>query len=367
MGITRFAPGDADEVAAWWRQRFGEGWLEPERNAWLYERNPCIGEDGPGPWICRREGEIVGQQGEVPFDLQVGPDVHRASWGVDLEVDESWRLRGVGPALIATFLEARRIVCCLDMSDEGFAAFKGAGCVDLGTVPVYRRPLVARRAVRMSGVPRVVQRLGPVMAPLLGVLDAALAASVRLRGARLVPVPRFDERVDDVWAAARPCYGVLARRDRAALTWRIDQRPDRDLLRRYYLTRRGRTLGYVVLRPSTSSDEPTVVVVDYLAPPRWVAPLLLAAGRAARRDGAVALSVKTRNPQADRALRRAGFVRRQLDHDRARRAMVHCAGDTAVDTGGDAGARALAARLHDADAWFFTATDSNLEFAGAPG
>jgi hypothetical protein len=365
VGITRFEPknaDEADEVAAWWRERFGEVWLEPARNAWLYEKNPCLGDDGPGPWICRRKGAIVGQQGEVPFDLQLGPEVHRASWAVDLEVDEGWRLKGVGPALIATLLEARPIVCSLDLSDEGYAAFKGAGAFDLGTVGVYRRPLDPRRVVRMAGVPAIVQRLAPVVAPVARLLDGALAASVRLRGAKLVAIDRFDERVDDVWDAAHPFYGALARRDLAALAWRIDERADRDRLLRYYLVRRGRTLGYVVLRPSASADERTVVVVDYLAPPRWVAPLLLLAGRAAHREhGAVAMSVKTRNVQADRSLRLAGFVNRRMGHDHDRRFMVNT-----LDEGERAVPAEVVARLHDTDGWFVTGTDSNLEFAAAP-
>jgi GNAT superfamily N-acetyltransferase len=356
VGIARYQPGtdDPDELAAWWLETFGAVWLDGERNAWLYEQNPCIGDDGPGPWLCRRDGRIVGQQGEVPFDLQVGSTLRRAVWAVDLSVDEAWRLRGVGPALIATLLEHNSIACMLDLSDEGYAAFLGAGCVDLGSLPVYRRPLDPRRALQMAGVPATVRRLGPVAVPALRLADALTGALLRLAGARLVPVERFDHRVDDVWAAVHEAYPVLARRDLAALAWRIDERPDRDRLQRYYLVRRGRTIGYVVLRPTVSSGEPAVVVVDYLAPPRWVTPMLLLAGRVARRAGAVALSVKTRNPRADRALRTTGFVRRRLDHDQERRIMVHCAE-----------APEVAAVLHDPDAWFFTSTDSNLEHAGA--
>lgn len=354
VGITRHRPGDpgeADEVAAWWREVFGPGWLAPERNRWLYEQNPCLGDEGPGPWLCRRDGKIVGQQGEVPFDLQVGGEIHRAAWAVDLHVDEAWRLRGVGPALITTLLERNAIVCMLDLSDEGYAAFQGAGCTDLGAVPIYRRPLDARRALHMSGAPAGLQRFGPVVAPVLRLADALAGAAVRLAGARLVPADRLDERVDEVWAAARPHYPVMARRDLAALAWRIDQRPDRDRLRRYFLVRRGRAVGYVVLRPTVSSGEASAVVVDYLAPPQWVAPLLLAAGRSARRrDGAVALSVKTRNERADRALRAAGFVPGALGHDRRLQLMVHCAEDGEVS-----------ALIHQPGAWLITSTDSNLE------
>ena len=360
VGITRHQPDQpaaAAELADWWRATYGEVWLDPHRNAWLYEQNPCLGDDGPGPWICRRDGKIVGQQGEIPFDLQTGAGAacERAVWAVDLEVDPAWRLRGVGPALMATLLEQRPIVCLLDLSDDGYAAFHGAGCADLGRLAVYRRPLDPRRALRMGGVPASLRRLGPVVVPALRLVDGLLTAAIRATGAKLVPVDRFDERVDQVWAAARTAYPVMARRDLAALAWRIDQRPDRDRLQRFYLVRRGRPLGYVVLRPTTSSGQPASVVVDYLAPPRWVAPLLLAAGRVARGEGAVSLSVKTRNARADRSLRLAGFVRRPLEHDEDLRMMVYCANRPE-----------LAAQLEDRDAWFVTSTDSNLEFAGGP-
>jgi GNAT superfamily N-acetyltransferase len=367
VGITRHRPGDggeARELAAWWLSRFGAGWLAPERNAWLYERNPCVGPDGPGPWVCRRDGRIVGQQGEVPFDLSVGGELRPAVWAVDLEVDEAHRLRGVGPALIATLLEARPIVAMVDLSEEGYAAFTGAGCADLGAVPVYRRPLDLSRALRSGRAPAALRRLGPavpVLSLALRLADGLAGAATRLAGARLVPVDRFDERSDEVWDAARPSHPVLARRDHAALAWRIDGRPDADRLRRYYLVRRGAAIGYAVLRTTTTGGAAgraaegngaaveTAVVVDYLAPVRWVAPLLLAAGRSARRDGAAALSVKTRT-RADRALRLAGFVRRSLADDRELRLLVHCAeGPPVADLVGDAGA------------WFLTSTDSNLE------
>jgi GNAT superfamily N-acetyltransferase len=353
VGIARHRPDDpveAGEVSAWWLEVFGPGWIEPERNAWLYEQNPCVGPDGPGPWLCRRDGRIVGQQGEVPFELSVGGRPRPAVWALDLHVDDAWRLRGVGPALVATLLERNPIVCMLDLSDDGYAAFSGAGATGLGTIRIYRRPLDARRALHMAGAPERLRRLAPLVAPVLRLADGLAGVATRLAGARLVPVDRFDERSDEAWEAAHGDYPVLARRDRAALAWRIDQRPDRDVLRRFYLVRRGRTLGYVVLRPTTASGEPSAVVIDYLAPPQWVAPLLLAAGRVARRDGAVALSVKTRNERADRALRATGFVRRAREHDRQLQLMVHCTEDGETS-----------ALVHQPGAWFLTATDSNLE------
>jgi hypothetical protein len=357
VGIERYQASDADELAAFQLGTFGPGTRQVDRgrDTWLFEQNPSRSGDARDMWVCHREGAIVGQQAEIPFDLRVGPHERRAAWGIDLMVEEAWRLRGVGPALVATQLEHRSIVAGLNMSDQGFTLYERAGFTDLGIIPVYLRALDVRRASRLSGVPDGARRVAPVAGPALRALDAAASAAMRLAGVRLEAVDRFDERVDDVWNAALPDYPVLAHRDHTAVSWSIDQRPDRDRMRRYYLTRRGHALGYAVLRPAGTDAEPTVVVVDYLAPARWVAPLLVATAAASRREGAIAMSVKTRNAPADRSLRAAGFVRRVHGADSPIRFMVHCTDDADVCT-----------RLRDPAQWFVTSADCDLEYAMTP-
>ena len=318
----------------------------------MYGRNPYGGDEGPGFWVYRRDGRLVGQQGEMPIDLQVGAHERRSSWAMDLMVEPAWRLRGIGPALIAALLEHSSIVCVLYASREGYPAFVGSGCTDVGTdagVPPAARP---RPALRL---PRRARHGAPDRArddPVLRLADRAVAAMTRLAGARLVAVDRFDERVDEVWTTAAPTAirwwpAATSRHDMAhrpatrpigsgATTWCVG----------------GGRSAYVVLRPTMSSGEPTAVVVDYLAPPRWVAPLLLAAGRAAQRKGAVALSVRTWNRRADRWLWTAGFLRRFQSGDYPIHLLVRCT-DRAD----------ICAALHDPRVWFLTAADSDLESA----
>ncbi len=363
-GITRYGAGDAADLEEFQLATFGPGTRQVDRgrDAWLFDGNPCrTPGDERDMWVCRRDGAIVGQQAEIPFDLQVGPEVHPAAWGIDLMVDDAWHMRGVGPALLATQLDDRSVVCGLNMSDKGFALYERAGFLDLGVIPVYLRPLDVPGAVRLGAVPGPVRRAAPVLGPALAAADAAAMGALRAAGVRLEPVERFDERVDEVWAAVCPAAdggprgdAVMARRDLAVVAWSIDQRPDRDRVRRHYLSRRGRTLGYVVTRPAGTDDAPTVVVVDYLAPARWVAPLLLAAGRAARAEGAVAMSAKTRNEPADRFLRAAGFARRTRGADEPIRFMAWCRDP------------ALADRLRDPARWIVTSADCDLEYAMTP-
>ena len=363
VGIERvdpLGPDDAEAVDAFQRANFPPDGrqVDPASRTWLFAQNPHAGDDGPYFWVCRRDGQVVGQQTEMPVELKVGDDRRLGSWAIDLMVEGKWRLRGVGPALISTLMENRSIVGVLYASDDGYPAFLKAGCVDLGVMPRYRRALDPGQALRHARVPARLRALAPVLAPVLRLADAGAAAAVRLAGARLVPVDRLDERVDEVWAAAADAYPVLASRDLKAVAWKIEQRPDRATLQRYYLVRGRRTVGYVVIRPTlstTSAAERTAVVVDYLAPPRWVASLLLAAGRAARSDGAVALSLRTRNVQAERALRLAGFLRSSQAGEHPIHHLVYCADDAGIS-----------ALVQDPDSWFLTAADGDVEAAMPP-
>jgi hypothetical protein len=359
VGIERYRDSDAGDLRAFQLRTFGDGarQLDRPRFAWLLERNPCRSPDGIGLWVCRRDGAVVGQQAEIAFSLKVGDRVRPAAWTIDLMVDEAWRIKGVGPGLVATQLAERGLAGGLNLSDKGKRTYERGGWTDLGVVGVYVRPLDVRRAVRLAPVPRRLRQLAPLTGLALRALDLALAAAARTAGLRLEAVDRFDERVDEVWAAASPDYPVLAVRDAATTRWRLDERPDRERLRRFVLRRGGATLGYVAWRHSTGPGDLAAIVVDYLAPARWVAPLLTLAAFEARRDGAIALLCKTRNAPADRRLRRAGFVWRAAATDDPVRFMFHCAEAEGAD---------VARLVTDPVAWFVTSADSDLEYGTTP-
>jgi hypothetical protein len=360
VGISRYQDGDAADLREFQQRMFGDGarQLDRQRFAWLLERNPCRSPEGIGLWVCRRDGKIVGQQAEIAYELSVGGRVRPAAWTIDLMVDEAWRIKGVAPGLVATQLAERGLAGGLNLSDKGKRTYERGGWTDLGVVGVYVRPLDVKRAMRLAPVPARVRRLAPVADAGLRAADLALAGAARALGLRLEPVDRFDERLDEVWSRAAPDYRVLAVRDAAANRWRIDERPDHDRMQRFLLRRRGSTLGYVVLRRNAGTGERASIVVDYLAPVRWVAPLLTLAGFEARRDGAAALMAKTRNARAHRSLRAAGFVWRRSVGDDPIRFMFRC----------DAHAEGAEVNdlVTDPDAWFVTSADSDLELGMAP-
>jgi GNAT superfamily N-acetyltransferase len=349
VGISRYQPSDAGELAEFQRKFFGDDarQLDPAHYAWRYEHNSA-NDGAPGIWVCRRKDAIVGQQAEIPVDLVIdGTDV-RAAWAIDLMVDPEWRMRGVGPGLVATQLEDHQLVAGVTQPAEAFKAYMRAGWLDVGVMPIYVRPL-AGRLLRAAPFSTRLRPLAPIAAPALAAADAVLGRALWAAGFRIERVGGFDERVDEVWAAAAADYPVLAKRDAKSTIWRVDGHPESGELFRFYLTRRGRTVGYVAFRMQTRWDEHVAQVVDYLAPRRLVPALLTAAAREGRRLGGSALVCPTKCEPLDRALRNAGFVRRGVDVPAPLRLVVHC-------TGPDRLCETVGASAN----WFLTAADSDM-------
>ncbi len=348
LGVARVTPGDYDDLRGFLLRQYGPGahQVDPASFAWRFDHHPDRPSESPILWVCRRDGHIVGQQAGLPLRLYVEGQPLTAAWAIDLMVDPAWRLRGVAPALTARLRDSYDLVCGLGISDEAHRAFRRAGWIDLGRVPRFirlLRPLEASASPLGTWTPG---RLGAwasrVAAPPLAAFDAAVAALSSAAGLRFAPVARFDERVDGLWRRAARHYPVIAGRDLPILAWRFDAAPQRARYHRYYLTQGEVLRGYAVLR----RDGAVATVVDYLCAPQWLAPLLANCLRAARRDGAVVLSMMVMPRRLRAILPALGFVRR-----RGPRLAI------AVKDGASLPAAALSRPSN----WFISEADSDLD------
>jgi GNAT superfamily N-acetyltransferase len=359
-GVERFGPADGEELTRFQKRWFGAGsrQADPAQFAWLFEANPCRPTEGPELWVCRRNGAIVGQQSGIPFDLLVDRRTIRGSWGIDLMVDEGWRLRGVGPALMRTHVDSNRLVAGVNMSEAAYRVYRRWRWIEVGALTTYVRPIDTRRSLRVSPLEfRGKRAAGLFAAPTLKVASVVFGAAAGISGTKLVPIGEFDERVDGVWRAVSGRYRVIARRDARIVRWWFDQNPMSAGFGRFYLMRRGEVLGYVVLRLDSWKDEPVMVVLDYLVPPRWAIPLFALAVAHAREEGAIALVCRTLNQPIDLTLRGMGFVRLGSASGGPVRLMVNPVQDDG----------ALRPALSDPRGWFLTSGDSDLAHADLSG
>ena len=362
VGIAPLTGDDRDEWIAFQARSHGDGarQADPAWLAWL-ALNPDL-DGGPlRAWICRRNGAVVGSQGSIPYRLKDGDRLQAASWAVDLMVDPEWRLRGVGPALTEAQTAGDGLVTALSISEAAYRAYLRGGWCDLGDIPNYVRPRDVDWSVRQAGLHGA--RAGAARAvayPALAVTRLGSALAGRITGTHLERIGRFDERVDRVWASAARGYPVIAARDLRALSWRFDAVPDADHDSRYYLMRGGRIRGYVVTRTEPWRDGHVLAIVDFLAAPGWVLPLLGHVVALEEARAAVAVTCRALLPGSDLAFRAAGFIRVAAD---ARSGPLDRATGTPLRFmvfKGDREARPA----HDRSQWFVTAGDSDFRWGG---
>ena len=348
--VSRYTPADRLALAEFRREMFGRENPRQDEDyfQWLFEHNPCRPADGAQIWICRKGGKIVGHQAGIPFQLKVANGYHRASWAIDLVVQPQWRLRGVGPVLSQTHAAANGIVAGLGISDAAFKAFLRAGWTDMGSIPLYVRPLDARRMLRHRNSPGPLASLaGRAANPFLRFADAVYDAYVRCKGVTVQLVERFDERVDALWASCCDSFPVIARRDFRSLRWRFDDLPDPRRYQRLYLLQGSRLRGYAVTRLEMMHGAKSGVIVDYLSTPQWVTPLIAGCVKQLQSSGAAAVYCSSLCHSAGLFMPALGFIRRRS----GLRFMVLPNNTDPSSAGLITGARN----------WFITSADSDAE------
>lgn len=352
-GVVRVDPSDVPDLAPFQADHFGIGsrQVDPALTAWRFGPRSADRAGAPLFWVCRRDGQLVGQQGALPARVQVAGRTVEACWAIDLIVHPDWRLRGIAPALSQALLESVPLCLGLSVSEQARRALCRAGWLDLGCVPRLARlirPLSDGQAPLGSSwvATSSVAALSGIAAPLLAAHDRVMLPRARA-GTTLEPLRAIDPRMEDVWRRSASLYGAVVRRDPPALRWRFDEAPHAEAYDRWLLSRRGEPLAWAVTRRRGSG----LVVVDYFGPPDDLRPLFAHVVEAARTRGASLVTCLAAPPQVRRALRRLGFVERP-----GPRLMAFLGPDAELP----------ADVLRDREAWFLTDADSDLDHVKSP-
>jgi GNAT superfamily N-acetyltransferase len=276
---------------------------------WTYLQHPLASATEPGLWVYRKDGRVEGEQGMLPVAVKIGSATYRGGWVIDLAVSQAFQLKGVGAMLNEIAFKEAELSLGFEVSKAARRSFLRAGWQDLGTVPLWVRPLEASAVVRgrEEDIPlRVAARATSV---LLRAHEWLASLAVLLLRTELVQVQRFDERADRIWESVSPAYPVIARRDRTYLNWRFADFP-RPRYRLFYLVVARDAVGWVVLRLGERNGEPAGFIIDMLCLPRWLPVLLARCVSFFRAERASAVVCLHRSPSADRIFPALGFLQR---------------------------------------------------------
>lgn len=257
------------DVAARWR--------------WLYDTNP----GGKAlTWLAIAPGgEVAGCTSFFPFRLWLDGEPRRAALGGDGYVRPAFRRRGLGGLMhdaSRSAMPSHDIGCMYGAPGAmNVTPLKHGGSRELGHVARWARPLRGA-SLRLP-------------APLDAIATFALRSRSRLR---LDPMVPHDERVDEVWIAARADFRLAAIRDAAFYTWRFLEAPAQQEPA-YVILDEGRPIGACSLE--LMYDGKNLRIVDVFAiPGRWHACLRAIARFALDTTSAQSLDIKLFQPDGRR-------------------------------------------------------------------
>ncbi|HHS84030.1 MAG TPA: hypothetical protein ENK38_03775 [Gammaproteobacteria bacterium] len=312
--IRKLWPTDIPELRKFQRELFGGPnaiQAQEKHHQWLFDHNPFNDGDAPQFWIYRDDkGIIRGQQAGIPYVLQGANESWRASWGIDLMLSPEYRSRGVGAVLNSEYMETNEVTTAIGITEVARKAHCRAGWLDLGTIPLYARPISTEGVQAGFPTSTLQGRLAVLFVwPLLRLLENVWLFYVRLRGIRLEPIKKFDERVDAVWERIRSYYPILGRRDLKSLRWRFDAAPQPERYHKYYLYQGPRLRGYAVICYGKRGDRPAAVLTDFLCPPDLQKALFALCVTASRSKGANDLHCAVLSPHITTAdMTMVGFL-----------------------------------------------------------
>jgi hypothetical protein len=178
----------------------------------------------PQLWMFMADGEIVGETAGIPVELQVGGIRRRASWLVDSKALEQYRAKAVGTRLVIQAAHDTPIALSLGQDDYMRRILMQLGWTKVTTLEHLVYPL--RSAAVLRG------KLGGTVAGLSGHgidmlrrLRQGLVSPRSIPESTIVRVERFGSKHDLLWdriAAGVRCACV---RDASFLNWKYVDRP----------------------------------------------------------------------------------------------------------------------------------------------
>jgi hypothetical protein len=364
--VREFIPAeDLDGVAAlcrwaWWPERDLAGWT------WLTQAPGMAGR--PLGWVCADDsGEIVGFMGNFVQERHQGPapdsDVAPVICGHTFLVHP--KAMGKARMLMRRILDQGEVAATYTFNANsrsagffkhfGFETWPGAGADTKLVWPVAPLTLGAERLLRRwaqarkyAGVQGGREWFSPPPAPILA--TTRKTPSVRV----LDPRTDIDARFDDLWRELLATGASLARRDAAALGWRVadPMLTTPPILLAYEVD--GGLAGYLlaVLAKGTEIEAPALEIIDLIALPKVEAVALPALVTAliglARPLGAARVRLGLAHPRVEALLAPTRPARRKTPYS-------HChvrfgRPDKAVDR----------------DGWYATPFDGDQSFTSRP-
>jgi hypothetical protein len=222
--------------------------------------------------------EIQGCLGYIPVECSIGGRAVAGAWTANWIVDPQHRGRALGPLLLRELTSEFDTVLAVGLTQAASDVYQRLGWSDLGPLQRYVAVLDVRAAASLTAT-------GTLLWP----GPSSHAPDTTRRGVRH-DGPLTDE-VDELWDRAHGRAGAGTRRNASFLNWRYTDHPRFEY--RAFLCRSsaGDLQALAIYRVETVRDSTVRVgrIVEVVATPEWVVPVLAGLVDDAAADGVALL------------------------------------------------------------------------------
>lgn len=331
ISIRRAVLNDWPAIEVFISKTYGADAEFKGRNRWYWQfvNNPLCQDcdHAPSVWIAEHGGQVVGQIAVQDGTMLLNGKKLPAGWIVDVMVDPEFRGLGLAHKIHDAVMRDRQNLFTLTMAPATRRVAERAGCVTLGDVRSFIRPI----RISPKTVSRFVRHMtyGRHRRHLLGqaflrslVGPIAVAVALRIlshlskpertaqpdKGMSFEEIGDFSEEVDAFWQETAERYEAVFTRSPTFLNWRFLAAPDL-AYRRFVLRRNEKVCGFLVTRLGDDAELPLGVITDFFADPadNEALDLLISYARTILEENCEFIQAAASTGSYQAALRRAGF------------------------------------------------------------
>jgi len=311
--ISKYRADDYAELLSF-RRRMWPGrpsHLDESYWNWQLQDNPNNPTPNPEVWLFKDDGRILGYQAAIPILLKVGDAYYRCSWAIDLMVDTRFRNKGIGYLLTRELNKSTNVSLALGISDAAYPMYKRDRWIDMGCVPRFVKILDAKPLVRKRfRFPVVSGFLSTLMNLYFRLRDAQFIRMANKGYVQIDRVDHFDQHFDELWERVSANFPLIARRDSKYLNWKYVSQPGRNYTI-FQMKRENEVSGYIVLRIRHEDNRSVGYIIDFLAAPEQLTPLVAKAVHYFRKERVTTISCCVLSKRIETLMEELGFHRRE--------------------------------------------------------
>ncbi|MCP4111796.1 MAG: SDR family NAD(P)-dependent oxidoreductase [Desulfobacteraceae bacterium] len=225
-----------------WPDR-SHSFVEPRWN-WMFIESARRFNMEPRMWIYKDSGSVVGFTGAIPVQVKLGNVERTTAWCVDTMVLESYRHKGIGPAIMLQVKTDMPFTLSLGQTEEMQSIIERLGWHKVSALQTYVYPLNPHQVLK--------GKLNPMLTGTAGAGIQALQFSKRLlakgkfQSLEIKEPDMFDERHDRLWNSVKDHYNCAVKRDSSYLNWKYVTQPGQKFIR-LEMQKNGETAAIAIL------------------------------------------------------------------------------------------------------------------------